>query len=317
MTEKKKRERGSNFSNKEVEILVSIIQEFKNIIECKKTDATTWRDKDAAWENVAKAFNSSSGEVFRLKKALKAKYEDIKKNVKKKLAHNRLETFKTGGGEPQIRSLTGIEENIISMLPSSIEGLPSVWDSDQLETSQKDAINVGIQQHSTNANDTIQVDDTHVKMISPTGSVDEQFHMEFLITSDKENNEENENKSDNQDCNQGTEKKRYETGVSMLKKKITPELRTGKRLKKLHQPLGMHETSGRDREMKEELHQLRINILKKELEIKEKQFFAEIEINTERLKTAKVEGEMRVLQKQIKEAKLKKLHCYVTINMAI
>lgn len=112
--------------------MVSIIQEFKNIIECKKTDATTWRDKDAAWENVAKAFNSSSGEVFRLKKALKAKYEDIKKNVKKKLAHNRLETFKTGGGEPQIRSLTGIEENIISMLPSSIEGLPSVWDSDQL-----------------------------------------------------------------------------------------------------------------------------------------------------------------------------------------
>ncbi|KYM97815.1 UPF0439 protein C9orf30 like protein [Cyphomyrmex costatus] len=99
MTKKRKRERGSNFSNKEVEILVSIIQEFKNI-KCKRTDTTTWRDKNAAWENVAKAFNSSSGEVFRSKKALKAKYEDIKKNIKKKLAHNRLETFKTGGDEP-------------------------------------------------------------------------------------------------------------------------------------------------------------------------------------------------------------------------
>lgn len=41
-----------------------------------------------------------------------------------------MEQFKTGG-EPKILSLTGIEENILSMLPSSIEGLPSVWDSDQ------------------------------------------------------------------------------------------------------------------------------------------------------------------------------------------
>lgn len=131
MAEPKKRERGSNFSNKEIELLIKIIQENKSIIECKKTDATTWREKDAAWENVAKAWNSSSGEVFRSKKTLKAKYEDMKKNVKKKLAHNRVEQFKTGGGEPKIWSLTGIEENILLMLPSSIEGLPSIWDSDQ------------------------------------------------------------------------------------------------------------------------------------------------------------------------------------------
>lgn len=39
--------------------------------------------------------------------------------------------FKTGGGKPEIRSLTGVEESILSMLPSSIQGLPSIWDSDQ------------------------------------------------------------------------------------------------------------------------------------------------------------------------------------------
>lgn len=66
-------------------------------------------------------------------------------------------------------------------------------------------------------------------------------------------------------------------------------------------------TSKRDREMKEELHEIRIKILKKELEIKENQFFAELEINTERLKAAKAESKMRILQKQIKEAKLEKL----------
>jgi len=46
---------------------------------------------------------------------------------------------------------------------------------------------------------------------------------------------------------------------------------------------------------------------KKKLELKENQFFAELEINVERLKAVKVENEVRVLQKQIKEAKLEKL----------
>lgn len=42
-----------------------------------------------------------------------------------------MEQFKTGGGTPDIRSLTGIEETIVSMLPSTTEGLPSIWDCDQ------------------------------------------------------------------------------------------------------------------------------------------------------------------------------------------
>lgn len=61
------------FLIKKIEILVSVIQEFKNIMECKKTDVTTWREKDLTWENVAEAFNSSSSEVFRSKKNFKIK----------------------------------------------------------------------------------------------------------------------------------------------------------------------------------------------------------------------------------------------------
>lgn len=37
-----------------------------------------------------------------------------------------MKQFKTGGGKPEIQFLTGIEENMLSMLPSSTEGLPSV-----------------------------------------------------------------------------------------------------------------------------------------------------------------------------------------------
>ncbi|XP_071634240.1 uncharacterized protein [Temnothorax longispinosus] len=204
------------------------------------------------------------------------------------------------------------------MQPSSVEGLPSVWDCDQpLETSQenatvqKNATVAGTDLHSMDTNDTVHVDNIHMGMVCtfPTRSHDEQFDAEFLIISDNEENNRGIEKSNNQDSNRGTKRKTItnEIDVGMLRKKITPELRTNKRLKKIHQQIS-HETSERDREMKKELHEIRMNILKKELEIKENQFFVEREINTERLKAAKVESETRVLLRQIMEAELDKLY---------
>ncbi|XP_039310342.1 uncharacterized protein LOC105201294 [Solenopsis invicta] len=201
------------------------------------------------------------------------------------------------------------------MLPSSIEGLPSVWDSDQpdqpnIKANQNDATIANMQQCSTDTSNSIEFDEVCMDLTG-TKSDDEQFAVEYLINSDKENNNGNE-KFDLQDYNQVTKKAiTYETDVSVLKKKITPELRTVKKLKKIHQQIS-HESS--KREMKEELQEIRKKILKKELEIKENQFFAELEINAERLKTTKVESEMRLLQKQIKAAKLKKI-TNVVINI--
>ena len=128
---KKKRERSANFSSKEINTLVSIVEQYKNVIECKKTDATSWKDKDTAWENIADIFNSIT-ESFRSKKTLRSKYDDLKKSVRKKVSHNKMEQFKTGGGKADIHTLTSVEERIISMLPTSIDGGLSVWDSDKL-----------------------------------------------------------------------------------------------------------------------------------------------------------------------------------------
>jgi len=96
-----------------------------------------------------------------------------------------------------------------------------------------------------------------------------------------------------------------EMGISILKKTIALKLRN-KKLKKMYEVIP-HETSKRDRDMKKEVHKTRMKILKKKLELKENQFFAELKINVERLKAVKVKNEIRVLQKQIKEAKLEKL----------
>lgn len=126
-----KRERQANFSADEVDVLLKTISNFKNIIENKKTDAITWQQKDNAWDKITTQFNSSSGKCLRNKKSLRAKYEDLKKAVKKKLANNRMELFKTGGGQAQTKNLTNVEEQMLSMLPSMIHGLSSPWDCDR------------------------------------------------------------------------------------------------------------------------------------------------------------------------------------------
>lgn len=42
-----------------------------------------------------------------------------------------MEMFKTGGGTAKIQPLTTAEEMLLSLLPSTIQGLPSVFDSDK------------------------------------------------------------------------------------------------------------------------------------------------------------------------------------------
>lgn len=74
------RKRAPNFSLKEKTLLINTIHLYKNIIENKQTNATTWRDKDLAWTKITDNFNSQTEEgCFRTKEALKKYYENIKK----------------------------------------------------------------------------------------------------------------------------------------------------------------------------------------------------------------------------------------------
>ncbi|CAH1106853.1 unnamed protein product [Psylliodes chrysocephalus] len=59
---------------------------------------------------------------------LKSKYEQIKKDVRKKVAGNKQQLFKTGGGTPQISPLTTVEETIYNLILVSVEGLPPRYD---------------------------------------------------------------------------------------------------------------------------------------------------------------------------------------------
>ncbi|ENN82328.1 hypothetical protein YQE_01297, partial [Dendroctonus ponderosae] len=73
------KKRAPNFSFKEKCLLVSVIHNFKHIVENKVTSSTTWRDKDSAWTQITAGFNYQTTEHARCKEQLKKYYDNIKK----------------------------------------------------------------------------------------------------------------------------------------------------------------------------------------------------------------------------------------------
>lgn len=58
MAEKRKRQR--NFVPDEKMLLLNIVHKYKDVILNKKTDQTTWKEKEVVWKKIEIEFNSSS-----------------------------------------------------------------------------------------------------------------------------------------------------------------------------------------------------------------------------------------------------------------
>lgn len=124
--------RASNFNTKEEAILIYLIQKYKAIIECRKTDAVNNEKKNCTWAKIASEFNSTSGVIHRDVKILKNKYENIKKRTKKKSAEEKSSMFYTGGGPPANVTFTPVEEQVKDILGVRIGGLDSEFDDDAI-----------------------------------------------------------------------------------------------------------------------------------------------------------------------------------------
>ncbi|CAH1973053.1 unnamed protein product [Acanthoscelides obtectus] len=103
------------YSEADCHTLVDIIISHKNIIECKKTDATTWKNI-TAWAKIADIYNATTMEP-RTAEQLRCKYDNLKKEVRKLEAHKRQALYQTGGGvsEPDIKDTLqqALEEDIL------------------------------------------------------------------------------------------------------------------------------------------------------------------------------------------------------------
>ncbi|XP_069684686.1 myb/SANT-like DNA-binding domain-containing protein 3 [Periplaneta americana] len=127
--ENKKRKRSANFSQFENDILIDIITKYKQVIENKKTDGISIKEKDETWKKVEADFNSIAGVTLRNHENLKTYYENVKRKTRKMYAEEKVQLYKTGGGSFKPSS-SGSMEKVMALIEPTINPLPNQHDSD-------------------------------------------------------------------------------------------------------------------------------------------------------------------------------------------
>jgi len=92
---KPQRKCAQNFSEEKM-ILINLIYQYKYILENKKSDAVTSKDKDKYWKVIEHLFNSRSSGKCRNSEVLKSCWNNLKKNTRKFFADERMQLYKTG-----------------------------------------------------------------------------------------------------------------------------------------------------------------------------------------------------------------------------
>ncbi|KAH9642804.1 hypothetical protein HF086_012298 [Spodoptera exigua] len=129
----KSKERGSNFSSNELEILKRLIDDNKHVLLCKKTDAISQGIKEKTWIDIHMQFNASNSR-YRSIKQLKYKFDNLKKSARKEASKEHQERRRTGGGQvPGMSSSDHTEKDWMrSLIVLSADGLESTYDDDIL-----------------------------------------------------------------------------------------------------------------------------------------------------------------------------------------
>lgn len=125
----KKFSRCTNFSCSEESKLITLVNKYQHIVECKKTDEVSGNVKKEVWQKIGKEFNAAAT-VYRDEKVLKTKYENMKKRTKQKFSEEKKYTNGTGGGPPKPTKYTDTDENIKEILGARLTGLSSHFDND-------------------------------------------------------------------------------------------------------------------------------------------------------------------------------------------
>ncbi|CAG9763448.1 unnamed protein product [Ceutorhynchus assimilis] len=128
------KKRAPNYANNEKEYLLNLIEKYKNIIENKKTDGVSVKEKKETWEKICQEFNSASPSLhYRPMESLKKTYEKMKEEIRKKTAELKKELYKTGGGPgpcPEPNKNSRHDELLMSIMSKkSVFGLGSQFDS--------------------------------------------------------------------------------------------------------------------------------------------------------------------------------------------
>ncbi|KAJ8726085.1 hypothetical protein PYW07_000783 [Mythimna separata] len=132
-----KKQRTANFTNYEKALLTELVMKYKDIVENKRTDATSNVQKAAGWKRLTKEFNRLSSNINRTPRNIKICWENIKRATKKQVSKK--ETFITGEEKPQ--ATLGNDSTIVfveAVPGAALESLSNTYDRDQSEWSENE-----------------------------------------------------------------------------------------------------------------------------------------------------------------------------------
>ncbi|ETE61642.1 hypothetical protein L345_12603, partial [Ophiophagus hannah] len=132
------------FSEVEKSVLLALVEKYKYVLECKKSDARTIALKQRTWQALAHEYNSQPNVSLRDFKQLKKCWENIKARTKKIMAHERRDKVKRCISPLLSNHVLG-KEKITNMIPDQVYFLqtPPEEDSEyQPETSNQESFSV-------------------------------------------------------------------------------------------------------------------------------------------------------------------------------
>ena len=84
-----KKKKSTNFAPREINLFMNCLIPELKIIENKQSDGATLKEKKDAWKRLFTKFIAHNDQVRDLQ-CLKLKYDNIKRNLKKKISQNKI-----------------------------------------------------------------------------------------------------------------------------------------------------------------------------------------------------------------------------------
>ncbi|XP_071578866.1 myb/SANT-like DNA-binding domain-containing protein 3, partial [Temnothorax nylanderi] len=125
--------KNKHYTLMERKVFLQILNNYKNIIENKKSDSVTLKDKEIAWNEICNNYNTSTlisqeRNVAQLKKL----WTNLKQAQREALTKEKQSHFATGGGPPQIK--IDIDPDVANIAPHLMKTAPVSFTSNMSDT---------------------------------------------------------------------------------------------------------------------------------------------------------------------------------------
>lgn len=117
------RKRSPNYTYHECVLLLELVDKNKDILNIKRFDGESVRQKESVWDSITVEFNEVSDQGYRDKKELRSKYDNLKKTLKKKIL-GKIKLAEEGVDVPKYQcQMNPIESKVKDIIEDEINSL--------------------------------------------------------------------------------------------------------------------------------------------------------------------------------------------------